>query len=106
MNDFTHAIELDPKNKLAYLGRGEVKEKRADFKGALADFQKVLEIDPANLEVQKGIETIKEKMNAPAPKDQKKAPVKTKTSVKVAKPKPIPMDQMEQFEAMPFFGPK
>jgi tetratricopeptide (TPR) repeat protein len=104
MNDFSHAIELDPQNKMAYLGRGEVRERRADFKGALADFQKVLEMDPANTEALKEIEEVRDKMKAATPTDRKKTPAKT--PVKIAKSKPLRMDQMDQLEAMPYFGPK
>ena len=83
-----HAIELDPQNKMAYLGRGEVRERRADFKGALADFQKVLEIDPANTEALKEIEEVRDKMKAATPKDRKKTP--GKTPIRIAKPQTSP----------------
>jgi tetratricopeptide (TPR) repeat protein len=43
---------------LAYSNRGYVNFKRGDYPGALADFHKVLELDPKNADAQKSIEVI------------------------------------------------
>ena len=59
--DYTQAIELDPKFTAAYSNRGYVNFKLGDLAGALADFRKVLELDPQNADALKSIEVI-EKM--------------------------------------------
>ncbi len=48
VDDFTKAIELDPKNDEAYYYRGKVKNKLQDFSGAINDYNKALEINPQN----------------------------------------------------------
>ena len=49
---------MDPKFTLAYSNRGYVNFKLGDFAGALADFRKVLELDPQNTDALKSIEVI------------------------------------------------
>lgn len=49
--NYTEAIELDPKNEEAYAKRGASKVQSGDFKGSLADFTKAIELDPKNAEV-------------------------------------------------------
>jgi len=47
MADYSKAIEIDPKNKLAYFNRGDLKKRLlVDYKGAIDDFSKAIEIDP------------------------------------------------------------
>jgi len=40
-------IELDPKNTEAYRARGQAKLEYGDYKGAIADYDKAIEIDPS-----------------------------------------------------------
>jgi tetratricopeptide (TPR) repeat protein len=49
---------LDPKFTVAYSNRGFVNFKLGDYAGALADFKKVLELDPQNADARKSIEVI------------------------------------------------
>ena len=46
--NFEHALQLDPTNARAYIGRGLVKHQGGDLDGALADFQKAAAIAPRN----------------------------------------------------------
>ena len=43
---FTKAIELNPKNPIAYTNRGLVRYKLGDFDGALADHTRAIELNP------------------------------------------------------------
>ncbi len=42
-----HFVALEPTNPLAYIHRGEARRALADRRGALADFQKAFDLDPA-----------------------------------------------------------
>jgi len=44
--DFDRAIELDPKNAVAYYNRGHAKWVKKDAAGALADCNRAIELDP------------------------------------------------------------
>jgi tetratricopeptide (TPR) repeat protein len=44
--DFSHAIELDPKNAIAYSNRAHAKRLKKDAAGALADCTRAIELDP------------------------------------------------------------
>lgn len=46
IDDFTKAIQLNPKAKKSYLNRGIARKKLTDYDGALADFNAALNIDP------------------------------------------------------------
>ena len=48
INDFTRAIELDPKNKFAYNSRALTKAKGGDYQGAIDDYTKGIEVDPGD----------------------------------------------------------
>jgi tetratricopeptide (TPR) repeat protein len=89
---------------MAYLGRGEIRERRGDLQGALADFQRVLDLEPANAEALKAAEETRDRIKAAASRDRKKIPAETPG--KMAKPRTLRMDQMDQMELMPAFGPK
>jgi tetratricopeptide (TPR) repeat protein len=56
--DFSQAIDLAPKFTVAYSNRGFVSFKLGEYDGALADFRKVLELDPQNADAKKSIEII------------------------------------------------
>jgi len=45
---YTQALEIDPKNVEACVGRGNAKEAKGDLEGALADYERALKIDPKN----------------------------------------------------------
>ena len=48
--DFNNALRLDPKNQLAYLGRGILLATRArNYRRAIDDFNRALEIEPRNV---------------------------------------------------------
>ena len=44
-------IELDPKNPRAYYNRGNAKQAKGDLEGAMADFNRAIELDPRYAEV-------------------------------------------------------
>jgi tetratricopeptide (TPR) repeat protein len=44
--DFSHAIELDPKDAIAYSNRAHAKRLKKDAAGALADCTRAIELDP------------------------------------------------------------
>src|SRR5438876_857348 len=46
IEDYTKAINLDPKNIDYYLRRGFCRDITGDYKGAIEDFTKVIEIEP------------------------------------------------------------
>lgn len=46
IDDFTKAVQLNPKAKRSYLGRGIARKKLTDYDGALADFNDALKLDP------------------------------------------------------------
>ena len=46
IEDFTEAIEINPKYANAYNNRGAAKISLSDFKGAIEDFTKAIEINP------------------------------------------------------------
>ena len=48
INDFTIAIEFNPRDSLAYLHRGDTKEFLKDYEGALKDYTKLSEVCPTN----------------------------------------------------------
>jgi tetratricopeptide (TPR) repeat protein len=50
IDEYTKAIEADPKFVKAYLNRGIVRQKKDDYDGAVADFTKVIELDPTILQ--------------------------------------------------------
>ena len=58
MADYTQAIRLDPKYLPAYANRGYVYYLLKDFESALADFDKILELDPQNADAKKSREVI------------------------------------------------
>ncbi len=43
------AIELSPESPLPFMHRGRVRAQKKDFKSAIEDFTKSLELDPENL---------------------------------------------------------
>lgn len=45
-DDFTKAIEINPRFGEAYYNRGRAKEENGDYEGAIADYTRALEIDP------------------------------------------------------------
>lgn len=53
--DFTKAIEIDPRYVLAYLDRGDLREKMQDLDGASADFTKVIDLKPAKSDFLAGL---------------------------------------------------
>lgn len=46
IDDFTKAIQLNPKAKRSYLNRGIARKKLTDYDGALTDFNAALKLDP------------------------------------------------------------
>lgn len=46
IDDFTKAIQFNPKAKKSYLNRGIARKKLTDYDGALADFNAALKLDP------------------------------------------------------------
>jgi len=48
ISDYTKAIEINPKYKMAFYNRGYTKYELKDYKGAITDFNKAIEIDPSN----------------------------------------------------------
>jgi tetratricopeptide (TPR) repeat protein len=46
ISDYTNAIESDPNNATAYLGRGAAHLKAFDFDSAIADFTRAIELNP------------------------------------------------------------
>ena len=50
IEEYTKAIEADPKFVKAYLNRGMVRKSKDDYPGAIADFTKVIELDPTHLQ--------------------------------------------------------
>ncbi len=46
IEDFTKALQFNPKAKKAYLSRGIARKKLTDYDGALADFNAALKLDP------------------------------------------------------------
>ena len=46
ISDYTNAIESDPNNATAYLGRGTAHLKAFDFDSAIADFTRAIELNP------------------------------------------------------------
>ena len=51
IEDFTRAIELDDKFTDAYIQRAIVKSELGDYRGALIDNNKALELDSKNIEI-------------------------------------------------------
>ena len=51
IENFTQAIELDPKSIEAFVMRGKCKFNSGEFKASLADFSKAIELNPKNAEV-------------------------------------------------------
>ena len=43
--DYTKAIEIDPRNPIAYSNRGNAREDKGDLDGAIADHKKAIEVD-------------------------------------------------------------
>jgi len=91
---------------MAYLGRGEVKEGRGDLAGALADYQKALDSDPTDSETARQVEALKSKIASATPSKPGAPKTALKKSVPPAKPKPRRIDQLDQVEFFPAFGPK
>jgi tetratricopeptide (TPR) repeat protein len=50
IDEYTKAIDADPKFVKAYLNRGIDRKNKGDHQGAVADFTKVIELDPTNLQ--------------------------------------------------------
>lgn len=48
IEDYTKAIELDPKNLDAYAARGYARRMLGDYPESLQDYEKVIEMDPKN----------------------------------------------------------
>jgi tetratricopeptide (TPR) repeat protein len=48
LTDAMQAIKLDPKNAEAYSVRGQVRYNKGDIPGAIADFEKVIELNAEN----------------------------------------------------------
>ena len=46
ISDYTNAIESNPNNATAYLGRGTAHLKAFDFDSAIADFTRAIELEP------------------------------------------------------------
>ena len=46
IEDYTQAIELDPKFAEAYFNRGNAKHSSGDYAGAIEDYTKAIELDP------------------------------------------------------------
>jgi tetratricopeptide (TPR) repeat protein len=44
--DYSRAIEIDPKNTLAYNNRGNAKSNKGDQNGAIGDYNRAIEINP------------------------------------------------------------
>ncbi len=48
IQDYTKAIELNPRYALAYHWRGNAKFSLKDYRGAIQDYTKAIELDPKN----------------------------------------------------------
>jgi len=51
IDDFTKAIELDPKLAFAYNNRGNVYRKKGNYDQAISDYTKAIEIAPAETQI-------------------------------------------------------
>ncbi|MBK8539507.1 MAG: tetratricopeptide repeat protein [Ardenticatenia bacterium] len=47
MEDYSRAIELDPKYACAYCNRGDAYAKLGEYQRALKDYSRAIELDPA-----------------------------------------------------------
>ncbi|MCB0721961.1 MAG: tetratricopeptide repeat protein [Ignavibacteriae bacterium] len=62
---FDDAIVINDEYAITYLLRGSAKQALGDRDGAVADYQKVLELDPGNEDAQKNLEILQNMGNAP-----------------------------------------
>ena len=58
IEDYTKAIEIDPKNASAYHNRGLAKVDLGDEKGALEDYVKAIELNPRYILYKKVIDLV------------------------------------------------
>ena len=49
IEDYSRAIELNPKNEDPYINRGHAKFNLEDYQGAIEDYSKVIELDNGNM---------------------------------------------------------
>jgi tetratricopeptide (TPR) repeat protein len=63
IQDFTKAIEINPKYSSAYNNRGSARGSLSDFKNALADFNKAVEYDTLNVDAFFNRALVKAKLN-------------------------------------------
>ena len=56
--NYTQAVRLEPKYVAAYANRGFAYYKQGQLDRALADFDRILELDPANADARKSKEVI------------------------------------------------
>ena len=58
LHDYDRAIEINPLYPEAYTNRGNIRRSRGDLPGAITDFEKALEVAPANWRYRKMVEGI------------------------------------------------
>jgi tetratricopeptide (TPR) repeat protein len=69
--DYTQAVKLDPKYLAAYSNRGYAYYKAGDLERSLADFEKILELDPANADAKKSKNVITSLLNGEGEEKEK-----------------------------------
>jgi hypothetical protein len=82
--DYETAYSLDQRSSPAYNGHGECREQGLDFKNALKDYEKAVQIEPENAVAVANRDRLKAAL-APKPK-----PTPTPKVVPTPKPKPVP----------------
>jgi tetratricopeptide (TPR) repeat protein len=56
------ALELNPREDMAYFCRGNLRKRTGDLAGAAADYSKAIEINPDNGEAQRGLDNVRSLM--------------------------------------------
>lgn len=46
MDDFDHALEIDPENASMYVNRGSVYDRKGDIEKAISEYGRAIELDP------------------------------------------------------------
>ena len=70
IEDYTKSIELNPNFGMAYYQRGKAYIETDSLQFAKSDFQKALEIYPANKEIKNDFKNLKEKLNKMLEKEE------------------------------------
>lgn len=68
--DYDKAIELSPKESMAYFNRGDSHEKMGNFQKAVEDYQKAFELDPTNEAAKNNLQRLRAGQSKTAPNPQ------------------------------------